>query len=414
MRWLFALVMVIVLSSMATAQEWTRFRGPNGLGINDKVSIPAAWGEKEVSWKVELPGEGHSSPVLWGDKLFILSGNRQTAERFISCLSAADGKQIWQKSVACNQHPLHSKSSYANTTCAVEADRVYAAFGSLDATYLVAFDHAGEQIWKIDIGGWVGQHGFGTSPMIVGDVVVITSSQEDQKRENSAAPNESFVIGVNKKTGAILWKTPRKIDTTSYSVPCLRKGPGGDELVMCTTAEGFFALNPLDGKEIWSTDPVFDKRTVSSPLLLNDMLFGTCGSGGGGNYVVALKFEPVPKMQYEVRKEAPYVPTPAIKDDLMFLWGDGGVVTCIEWSTGKQVWQRRVGGKYSSSPVVDKDKVFCADEDGNVVVLAADRQYKLLAKNELGELCYSTPAIAQGQMFVRTLNHLVAIRGEQQ
>lgn len=409
---LVAVLIVVSVSERGFAQEWARFRGPNGLGANSKVSIPAEWNEQNTAWKIELPGEGHSSPVIWEDKLFILSSNRDSAERYISCLATETGKEIWKKTIKCNPHPLHGKSSYANTTCAVEANRVYAAFGSMENTYVMAFDHAGEQQWKIDIGGWVGQHGFGTSPMIIGDTLVITSSQEPEKRANGSTPTESFVIGLNKKTGAILWKTPRKIDTTSYSVPCVRKGTAGDELVMCTTAEGFFALNPLDGKEIWSTEPVFDKRTVSSPFLLDDMLFCTCGSGGGGNYVVAIKFGPAPKVAYEVRKEAPYVPTPAVKDDLMFLWADGGIVTCIEWKTGEKVWQQRVGGKYSSSPVVDADKVFCVDEDGTVVVIAASREYKLLAKNPLGELTYATPAIANGHMFVRTHKHLLAIRGK--
>jgi outer membrane protein assembly factor BamB len=164
-------------------------------------------------------------------------------------------------------------------------------------------------------------------------------------------PKDSFVVGVDQRTGAVRWKTPRKTDTTSYSVPFLRRGEDGqEEIVCCSTAEGFFALDPRTGKEKWFSK-VFDKRTVSSPFQAGSLIFGTTGSGGGGNYVVALQPGANPKVVYEVRKEAPYVPAPIARGELLFLWSDKGIVTCINLADGAMIWQKRVNGGFSIASV---------------------------------------------------------------
>lgn len=279
-------------------------------------------------------------------------------------------------------------------------------------TFVAGFDHEGHEKWKTDIGGWIGQHGFGTSPMIFGDMVIITSSQEAEKREGGSSPKHCFIVAFDRKTGEVKWKTPRKIDTASYSVPCIRKNDKGiEELIFLSTAEGIFALEPQSGKELWSSGPVFSMRTVSSPLLWHDLIYGTTGSGGGGNYIVAYK-PGDGKPTFEIKKEMPYVPTPVFNGDLMFLWSDKGIVTCINPANGEKHWQQRVNGNYSGSPVRAGKKIFCVDENGTVVVLAADQQYKELGRNPLNEQSHSTPAISGGKLFVRTVSHLYAIQGK--
>ena len=276
----------------------------------------------------------------------------------------------------------------------------------------MAIDHFGKDVWSVDLGPWVSQHGFGTSPMLVKDKVVVTCYHENPKQPNAGEPSTAFVIAVDQATGEIRWKTPRKIDTTSYSVPCLRSTNGGEELISLSTAEGIFALDPDSGKELWSL-PVFSMRTVSSPVLVGDMVFGTTGSGGGGNYVVAVNAaKATPEVAYEVKKEAPYVPTPVAAGDLLFLWSDKGIVTCIEAKDGKAVWQKRVAGNYSGSPVRVKDKLYCIDDLGTVVVLSATREFAELGRMELKEECRTTPAISGGRMYLRTTSHLYSIGGK--
>lgn len=411
----FSLLMLVCLftaTSVADAQEWTRFRGPNGSGAVEDDSIPAIWTEANIDWKAELPGTGHSSPVVWGDKVFLLSADSKTAERHVVCVSAADGKLLWENTFAASKHPLHSKSSYASSTPAVDADRVYVAWSDPEHTWFCAFDHLGAELWRQDLGGWIGQHGFGMSPIVVGDQVVLTSSQEFEKREGAAPPKHCFVVAVDRKTGEIQWKTPRGIDTASYSVPCVRKNKDGqEELILCSTAEGIFALHPTTGKQMWSSGKVFSMRTVSSPVLWKDLIYGTTGSGGGGNYAVAYRPGDA-QPAYEIKKEMPYVPTPVAYEDLLFFWSDGGIVTCVQAGDGQEIWQKRVGGKYSGSPVRAGKKIFCVDEEGTVVVLAAEREFKELGRNKLGEKSHSTPAISGGKIYVRTISHLHCIGGK--
>jgi outer membrane protein assembly factor BamB len=412
MRVWLLLACMVCWSATTFAQDWTRFRGPNGSGESNDDSIPAAWNEKDFAWKIALPGYGHSSPVVWGEKVFLMSADPESATRYVLCIHADSGKTLWKKDYASGQQPIHKKSSLASVTPTVDAEMMFTAWSTQEHTFVAGFDHAGKEIWKTDIGGWVGQHGFGTSPIIYGDLVIITSSQEPEKRAGGSTPKQCFVVALDRKSGAIKWNLPRKIDTASYSVPCVRKNDKGiEELVFLSTAEGMFGIDPLSGKELWSSGPVFSMRTVSSPLLWKDLVYGTTGSGGGGNYIVA--FRPgETKPVFEIKKEMPYVPTPVFNGDLMFLWSDKGIVTCINPATGEQHWQKRVTGNFSGSPVRAGKKIFCIDENGLVVVIAADQQFQELARNPLNEQSHSTPAIAGGRMFVRTVSHLYAIQGQ--
>lgn len=399
---------------MVAAQEWTRFRGPNGTGESEATTIPAQWTEADLNWKVELPGFGHSSPVLWGDKIFLLSGDPKTATRYVLCINAADGKELWRREFPGVPHVLHVRNSFASCTPACDAERVYVAWSDPESTRLLAFDHAGDEKWNVDLGPWVSQHGFGTSPMLYGDLVVVSCSQEPTKRAGSPEPKASFVVAVDKSNGDIRWRTERKVDTTSYSVPCVRKNESGeDELVCCSTAEGIFALDPTTGKENWSVPDAFTMRTVSSPQLVSGLVFGSTGSGGGGNYVVAVQPGPEPKIAYEIKRQAPYVPSPIAKGDLLFLFEDkSGFVTCIQAADGKQLWQERLNTPFSGSPVRAADKLFIVDELGTVICLHAGPEFKELGRTELKEQCRTTPAIAGGRMYIRTVSHLYSVGGK--
>jgi outer membrane protein assembly factor BamB len=408
------LICFICLATLANAQEWTRFRGPNGTGGNEDDSIPAQWTDADFNWKIELPGRGHSSPVLWGDRLFILSADPETATRYVLGIDAKSGKTLWKREYAAGTHKLHGKSNYATSSPTVDADRVYAVWGDNEHTWFCAFDHDGNELWRQDLGGWVGQHGFGTSPVVVGDLVVVTSSQEGEVDGDpkSRQPKQSFVAALDRATGDIRWKTPRTIQVASYSVPCLRKNADGvEELVCCSTAEGVFALDPATGEEKWSSGKLFPTRTVSTPQFWKDLVITTTGSGGGEKSAVAYRPSDNQRV-YEFKKEMPYVPTPIVYQDRVFFWGDGGIVTCVKAGDGRKVWQERVPGNYSGSPVRAGKKIFCINEEGTVVVIAASDKFQELGRNKLGELSHSTPAIAGGRIYVRTVSHLYSIGGK--
>ncbi|MCP4189373.1 MAG: PQQ-binding-like beta-propeller repeat protein [Planctomycetaceae bacterium] len=393
------------------AQEWSRFRGPNGSGISETTDIPAQWTSADYNWRVELPGIGHSSPVVWGERLFLLSADPDNATRYMICLDRKTGEKIWQKEFVSKSHRIHARNSFASTTPAVDRDYVYVAWSTPDATNFLAFDHDGNPVWERDLGPFESRHGFGTSPIVYGDLVILCVQQRKPDRDGPRIPS-SFILAVDRETGKTRWRTKRMSEVVSYSSPCIFKPDNGrPELIGLSTAHGVFSLNPETGQENWSVD-AFSMRTVSSPIVADGLIFGTTGSGGGGNYVVAIHPGREAALAYEIKKQAPYVPCPVAKDGLLFLWSDKGVVTCVRTATGKKIWQQRVGGNYSGSPVIVDDRLYCIDEDGVVVVLDASDEFSVLGRNPLGESSRSTPAVADHRMYLRTNSHLVCIGGK--
>ncbi len=411
-----AAVLVVCCTQLTTAQEWTRFRGPNGTGESAAKGIPATWTEADYNWKAALPGIGHSSPVLWGEKLFVLSADPNSATRYILCLNADDGKEIWRREFKSDAHHLHSRNSFASCSPAVDDERVYVAWSTPQQSTVKALTHDGEEAWEIQLGPLVGQHGFGTSPMVYKDLLVLNmmsleSPEQLAKTQDYKKVGDAYVIALDRKTGETRWKTPRDSDVAGYSVPCVYTNPDGqDELICCASGHDVFSLNPKDGKLNWSVD-AFKMRTVSSPVIAGGLIFGTTGSGGGGNYVVAVTPGKDAAIKYQVDKQAPYVPTPVARGDLLFLWSDGGVASCINAPSGAAIWQKRIGSNFSGSPVRVGDKIYCIDEQGVVYVIAAEKEFKLLGKNPLGEPSRATPSVARGQMFLRTESQLISIGG---
>lgn len=386
----------------AHAQEWTRFRGPNGSGVSPSRKIPAKWSEADYNWHVKLPGIGHSSPVLWGNKLFLTSAKEDTAERVAMCVDAESGKILWQRHYDSTVHPKHLRNSFASSTPAVDAERVYVCWSAPEEYTLMALDHQGREVWRRNLGPFVSQHSGGTSPIVYQDMVIIGNDQD----------GISFLAALDAATGEDRWRTERRSAVVAYSTPCIyQPADGPAELIFNSEAHGISGINPLTGQTDWEIS-VFDKRSVSSPIVAAGLVFGTCGSGGGGNYLVAVRPGPEPQVAYKVTEMAPYVPTPLAKDDLLFTWSDKGVVSCLRAATGEKIWRERVGGNYSGSPVCAGDHLYCIAEDGTVVSLAASEKFQLLARNPLGEDSRSTPAIAGDRMYLRTYSHLVSLGGK--
>ena len=401
------LTLVLVFATVCCGQEWTRFRGPNGDG-NSESNLPAAWQQEDYNWVVDLPGIGHSSPVIFGQQLFVQSADPETGTQFMLCLDTADGREIWRKEITSRPYHIHTRNSFASCTPTVDDAAVYFAWATPDQIHLTALTHDGKPVWsRDDLGPYDSQHGFGSSPMIAGDLVILPNLQMPGPRGKET----SAVLAFNKSNGELVWSTPRTSGKASYSVPCLREVEDGKtELILCSTTHGMFGLDLETGAEKWSVQNAFKMRTVSSPVLFGDIVFGSTGSGGGGNYVAAIDMKSG-SIRYKIDRQAPYVPTPVVHNGMAFLWYDKGVVTCIDAESGKPHWSKRVGGNYSGSPVCVGGKVYCIAEDGEVVVLAASDKFEELGRTELGEDSRSTPAIANGTMFLRTYSKLFSLGG---
>lgn len=414
LRCLICVVGLQFLASLSTsAQEWTRFRGPNGMGLSDATNLPATWTEADYNWRVALPGQGHSSPVLWGDKIFLMSADPQTATRYVLCLSAVDGRELWRREYASQTHRIHMRNTYGSSTPAVDAERVYVAWSTPAKLTLLALDHNGQDVWDLDLGPVVSEHGFGTSPMLYQDLVILSNSQQAEELEPGQQPGKSAMLAFEAKTGKLRWSQPRVSSRVCFSTPCIYQPAGKPPELVCTsTSDGVFSLDPLTGQENWKSPGTLTMRVVNSPFIADNLIIGSVGSGGGGNYIVAVRPGKSPQTAYVVKKNASYVPTLVAKDGLLFMFNDKGVVSCLDLQTGEFIWQERVSRGFSGSPVIGDGKVYIIDDEGIVHVLAAARQYQLLGSHPLGEPSRSTPAIAGGRLYFRTVSHLVSVSGK--
>ena len=299
------LLVPLLLCIPVRAQEWTRFRGPNGTGVSDAKSIPVTWTDSDYRWKTKLPGTGHGSPVVWGDKLFVLSADPNNAMRYVICVHTGSGDILWQREYAAATHPLNGLNTYATSTPAVDEKRLYVAWASGDQLLLRALDHDGQEVWQRDLGKYVCEHGFGNSPIVYEDLVILVNSQQAEELEPNQEPGTSSVMALDRETGELRWETPRTVARVCYSTPCIYQPPAGPpELICYDKGHGFFSLDPHTGAENWSL-PVFTMRTVASPILVGDLVFGCNGSGGGGHYLVAARMGKPPREVYRVKSQAP-------------------------------------------------------------------------------------------------------------
>jgi outer membrane protein assembly factor BamB len=319
-------------------------------------------------------------------------------------LSAADGSALWQRSYPAPYYRLHANNNLASATPATDARHVYVLRVHEGELHLTALTHNGEPAWEFKTGSFRTQHGLGHSPIVHDDRVIFADDQDLAGR----------VVALDASTGRMVWETPRSRGQADYSTPCLYPAEeGARSIILNSHEDGISALDLQTGKPVWKPTTALDKRSVSSPVLAAGLVIASCGSGGGGNYVVALrppdKPGAEPKAVYEVRRSAPYVPTPVALDELLFLWSDGGIVTCVEATTAKTIWQQRVGGNYFSSPICVDGKLYGTSTAGEVVVLAATREFKQLGRSSLGETTHATPAVANGRLFFRTLSQIFAL-----
>ncbi len=405
-RWL-AFSLNLLLCLVAVAQEWTRFRGPNGCGLSDAKTIPTVWTEKDFNWRIEMPGPGHSSPVIWGDKVFLLTGDEHTNLVWLLSVNSVDGSIAWQKSFPISTYRRNAFNTAASGSPVVDEQRVYCCCTMPEQIMVMAFDHKGTPVWEKNLGAYKSQHGPGTSPMLFGGKLIFANEQD----------GESFIVALDPATGETRWKTDRKGGRTVYSTPCVYDKDGQAQLIFTSQAHGVYGVQPESGKVLWEMPGLFDKRIVSSPIVAGELVVAACGAGEGGNYLVAVRpgssdGNRKPEVAYKIDRSAPYVPTSVFRDGLLFLWSDNGVVSCLRAETGKVVWQEKVGKNFFSSPVWVDRRLFCVSSPGDVMVVRAGEKFELLAMNTLGERVHSTPAVAGGRMYIHTVKHLVSVGGK--
>ncbi len=391
-------------------EEWPRFRGPDGAGQSDATTIPAVWTKEDYKWRVEVPGKGHSSPVVADEQVFVMSALQEDATKIVRSLRSLDGSLLWEVRFSSAVSELGRSSSYDTASPTVDAQRIYAAWASPQGYIVVALDRRnGKEVWRRDLGAFQGAHGFGASPIRFEDMVILANDQS----------GPSSTLALDCRTGQTRWVVERRNTKSAYSTPIIyRPENGSAQLILTSTSHGVSSLDPHTGKLNWELADVFGMlRVVGSPVAAGGLIFAQCGVGGGGKRMVAIKPPGLnsgseARVVYEIEGSLPYAPTPVAQGKWLFLISDGGVASCIDIETGQRVWRERIGGNFLGSAVRVGNRIYCISRAGEMVVLAAAPQYQLLGRIDLEEASHSTPAIADGVMYLRTFSHLMAIGGK--
>jgi outer membrane protein assembly factor BamB len=391
----------------AQEQGWARFRGPNGSGVDDSIALDTELDLKKALWQVSLAGDGNSSPIVMNDTV-IACGYQSTGEFHVQALALDDGRELWRWSTKVDVHPMHRLNHMASSTPATDGERLFVLVPEAEHMRLHALNRQGEVEWSHDFGRWTAQHGFGMSPMICDDLVIVVNSQEPH--QGLPAPGTSEVIALRVNDGEIVWRAPLSGDRACYSVPVVFRDGQKVLLLNASTGEGLYALDVLTGKRTWN-EPALSLRVVGSPVLHGNRLFANNGSGGGGNFLVGLDVTATPpKVRFEQHRAMGYVPTVIVANGLLFSPTDSGMVTCLDPETGEERWTERVSSGFWSSPVSDGRSLFCLDKDGVMHVIAADGKFEEIGRFPLGEPSKATPAIHHGHLIIRTDGHLYCFK----
>jgi outer membrane protein assembly factor BamB len=401
------------LTSCATfAGNWPSWRGPNQNNISPETNFPTRWSRTEnVKWRAELPEAGNSSPIVWGDTVFVTQAVDDGKRRTLMAFDRKTGKQRWQQGVAYDEvDPRHKTNPHCSASPVTDGERVIASFASAG---IVAYDFSGKPLWKADLGKQRHDWGQGSSPVIHGDSVIVYHG-----------PGEfSALHSLDKRTGAKQWTVPLKEQHPAerfdgfagkndgalgtFSTPLIVSANGRDEIIL-PVANKVRAFAPADGRELWSADGINPLAYASTTY--GDGTLVTFGGFFGG--VVFLKpggtgDVTAKRLFHEQRMKKHTIGSPVIKDGHIYVCVTDGFLQCYELVTGKMVFEERLpatGGSSATwgSPVLVGDRLYVVNQSGDTLLLRAAPKYEFLASNPLGELSNSTPAFSNGQVFIRT------------
>ena len=387
-------------STAAFAQDWPEFRGPGGQGHSSERGLPLTWGEgKNVAWKTKLPGLGWSTPVVSGGRVWLTTAieTRSVSLRVLA-FDVATGREVVNVeafNIPSYRREINPKNSWASPTPVIEGDRIYVHFGA-DGT--AALTTAGEIVWKARF-DYQSQHGAGGSPIVYGDLLIFNCDGSDV----------AFVVALDKRTGKVRWKTNRGFPADqAYTTPLVIRAGDRDQLI----SVGAFrarAYDPLTGKEIWRVRYDDGFSNVPRPVFAHGLVY--IATGFQQPSLLAVRADGTgdvtrTHIAWALKRGAPLTPSPLVVGDELYVVTDGGIATCVDAKSGSLIWQQRLGGTYSASPVFADGRIYFLAEQGVTTVIAPGRQFQKLAANALDGGLLASMAISGGSLFLRTDSHL--------
>lgn len=434
--WAIVLILTGSLAANLSGQQWPQWRGPLASGVSPEQGLPVRWSDSEnVAWRAPLRGLGVSSPIVWGERVFVTSqagiGNARSGPRLVqggdplevgerplgagavrdggqvsflvSAFDRASGRPLWEFELPA-EGPLpsvHEKHNLASPSPVTDGERVYAWFST---GQIAALDMAGTLVWKKHLGAEYAPFeinwGHSSSPVVYNDLLILLCYHE----------NASYILALDSRTGAVRWKTDTEPGVISYSTPLVIETGGRAELIV-NSSVGVSGHDLSTGQRLWYVEGS-NQFPIPAPLFHNGVIYTSRGyrsspylairPGGKDNVTTS-------HVAWRVGSGAPYVSSLVQYDGLIYMIGDVGVLTVVDIRTGERVHQQRVGGVYSASPVAGDGKIYLLSEDGETIVIEAGREARILSRNKLNARQLASPAIAGGRLFIRSDEALYAI-----
>ena len=415
----------------AQAGNWPQFRGPSGDGIAPDANPPLEWAEtRNVAWKTPIHDKGWSSPVVWGDTLWLTTATEDGRRLFVLAVDRVTGKVVHDLALfEANQSEVWKRyNSYASPTPVVEEGRVYVSFG--EAATACLDSKSGKVLWERRDLHCNHYRGAGSSPVVHGDLLFLNFDGADAQ----------FVVALDKRTGKTVWKRDRSLDYRDLGPDGKPEAEGdfrkafatvqvgvvdGVEHLVSQGAKAVYGYEPLTGRELWRIEERTSHSGGTRPVVGRGMVFLPTGWSQGQTLAIrpgrsgevldvnagSATNSGALSLAWRSKRGTPKKPSLTLVGDLLFGIEDGGVATCWEAATGEVVWSERLGGNYSASPVVAQGRLYCVGQDGNTVVVEASRTFRKLAENKLEEGCMASPAVAGDSLFLRTKSFLYRLGG---
>ena len=404
-----AILQFAICSSLAAGENWPEFRGPTGQGISDSTGLPLTWSETDnVKWKMAIPGTGWSSPVIWGDQVWMTTANDSGTKRWAVAVDRDTGKivhhvKVFDVPVVAPQHGLNS---HASPSPVIEEGRVYVHFGTYGTACLDT--RTGQVLWQRRDLNLDHQVGPGSSPLLFENLLIVHCDGTDVQ----------YAIALDKRTGQTVWKTARTaelshLSTAMHKASCtpVLVSVGGQDQLLSLGAHSLYGYEPRSGRELWKVRFV-GYSNVARPVTDGQIAIFSTGYdkaeliglrlGGAGDVTDS-------HLLWTYGRNAPSMPSPVLVDGLLYVISDSGIATCLEAATGQELWKQRIGGEFSASALYADGRIHFFDRQGKTTVIAPGRIYKPLAVNKLDDGFMASAAVAGSALYLRTRTHLYRV-----
>src|SRR5512133_716598 len=370
--WAICGVLVLGLACSAIAENWPCWRGPRLDGSSRETNLPVHWSAtNNITWRTELPGAGHASPIVWEDHVFTVTALPANQERLLLCLNRAEGKVLWQKTVlTASLESRHSLNSYASSTPATDGRLVYIAFLDGKQMFAAAYDFNGNQKWAVYPGPFASMHGFCSSPILYRDKVILNGDHD----------GESYLVALSREDGRALWKTPRENHTRSYCAPLIREMAGRMQMVL-SGDKCVASYDPDTGRQTWVIDGPIE-QFVASPVYEESSGLVFITGGFPDHHILAIRPDGIGNVTqthiaWRTTQGAAYVPSPIIEGPYFLVVSDSGVAHCFEAKTGNLAWKERLGEQHASL-VSAEGRIYCLNDKGVVNVVKVGKEFERL------------------------------------